>query len=234
MADKIAARGHRVLVVDDEPQMLTIVSFALQTHGFDTVTAPDAERAWEIIAEGGVDLIVLDIMLPGESGLDVCRRLRDQHGTPVLLLTARDEQEDRLIGLEAGADDYLVKPFHPRELALRAAGILHRATRTEPRTFVAVRDLRIGILSMTVTLRGMRLSLSTTEYAMLLCLARHAGQVMSWRELVRQVWGSEPIAGDRQVVRTVIYRLRGRLGASSGDQGYVVTVRGAGYLMPAE
>ena len=116
----------RALIVDDEPQMLAIVEFALQTQGFECVTAPDAERAWRLLLTQDVDLAVLDVMLPGASGIELCRRIRSRLDVPVLLLTARGETEDRIVGFEAGADDYVAKPFSPREVALLAQALVRR------------------------------------------------------------------------------------------------------------
>lgn len=221
----------RVLVVDDEPQMLSIVSFALETQGFECVTAPSAESAWRILAEQHVDLIVLDIMLPGASGVELCRRVRSHHRIPVMLLTARGEVDDRVRGLEAGADDYVVKPFSPRELALRAQAVMRRTgagaddglVRNGPLTV----DTRIG----EVTYGQRRLEVSETEARLLAALAERAGEVVTWRELLNEVWATSSPIGGRQMVKTSVYRLRQRLASGLGLSTVIETVRGAGYAM---
>jgi DNA-binding response OmpR family regulator len=224
-------RLPRVLVVDDEPQMLTVVSFALETYDLEPVTAADAERALEILAEGDIDIVIADVMLPGLSGVELCQRIRAVGGPPVILLTAKGEIGDRLEGLEAGADDYIAKPFHPREVALRVNSVLRRPSRDALRV-VEVGDLRLDTGSMTATLAGARISLSAIEFRFLLVLARHAGDPMSPENLMREVWGAEAPFGAQEIVKATVHRIRTKLGQRANESEYVVTLRGVGYMMP--
>lgn len=222
----------RALIVDDEPQMLAIVEFALQTQGFECVTAPDAERAWRLLLTQDVDLAVLDVMLPGASGIELCRRIRSRLDVPVLLLTARGETEDRIVGFEAGADDYVAKPFSPREVALRAQALVRRtASRSQPADVVVNGGVRVNTLRRTLTCAGEVVHLSELETRLLATLARHAGEVVTWRELLNDVWSTTVLTGGREMVKTAVYRLRQRLPEPDGES-LVITVRGRGYLMP--
>ncbi|GAB47352.1 response regulator transcription factor [Mobilicoccus pelagius] len=218
------------LVVDDERQMVAIVEFALQTQGFDCVTAGSAEAAWHVLTSRHVDLVVLDRMLPGASGEDLCRRIRSVSDVPVLMLTAKGTENDRVDGFLAGADDYVTKPFSPRELALRAQALLRR-TRSRAQT-EALRNgpLVVDVPARTATWEGRALRLSDVEQRLLTVLARHAGSVVTWRDLLNEVWFTAETAGGRDMIKTTVYRLRQHLG--SGGERLIVTVRGTGYLMP--
>lgn len=222
----MTARNGRVLVVDDEPQMLDIVSFALETQSFEVDTAPDAETAWGLFECGSYQLAVLDVMLPGESGVDLCRRIREAGSTPVLLLTARSDVRDRIAGLEAGADDYVIKPFHPRELALRAEAIVRRTAKTAS-------SMRIGELVIgpsQVTVGGKLLPLTTTERALLTALVKAQGQATPTGDLLYAGWQIAEGPGAREMLKTAIYRLRRQL-RDAGVPLDIVAVRGLGYCL---
>ncbi|MCA0295514.1 MAG: response regulator transcription factor [Actinobacteria bacterium] len=221
----------RVLVVDDETQMVSIVSFALETQGFVPSVARNAEQAWRMLCDERFDLVVLDVMLPGASGIQLTERIRATSDTPVVLLTARGEEEDRLRGLLAGADDYLTKPFSPRELALRAAAIIRRTRSRAPEQDVLVNGpLRIDRGRRQAQLDGVPLRLSGVEYELLVALAVRAGEPVEWRQLLNEVWHTAVLAGGRDMVKTAAYRLRHAIGPTADD--LIVTVRGVGYLMP--
>lgn len=220
----------RVLVVDDESQMVSIVTFALETQGFEPIGARSAEEAWRILDGGDFDLVVLDVMLPGASGVQLCQRIRATSDTPVILLTARGEEGDRLKGLMAGADDYVTKPFSPRELALRASAIIRR---TRGRTS-AVQTLTAGPVSVDQGHRrgyldGELLRLSDIEYRLLVALIRRAGEAVSWRTILNEVWHTGEALGGRDMIKTAVYRLRQQLGPQ-GD-ALIVAIRGVGYMM---
>lgn len=216
----------RALVVDDEPQMLSIVTFALETQGFTCVTAPDAEQAWRVISGEHLDLVVLDVMLPGASGVALCRRIRAQSDLPVILLTARAESEERIEGLEAGADDYITKPFAVRELMLRADRLVRRSMSAGRDG--AIGALRIDALNRTLTDEAVRLRLSDLELRLLQVLAERHGAVVTWRELLNEVWETSASEGGRQMVKTAVYRLRKRMEAA-GLPAIIETVPGVGY-----
>src|SRR5690606_13415819 len=161
----------RALVVDDERQMRDIVSFALETQGFTTVEAADAEKAWAACERQAFDVIVLDVMLPRASGISLCRRIRVLSDVPIILLTAKGEAADRVAGLEAGADDYVVKPFHPRELALRAMAVVRRYREGHAVSRIVNGGLVIDPRSFSALRDGERLNLTQSEFALLLALA---------------------------------------------------------------
>ncbi len=220
----------RVLVVDDETQMVSIVAFALETQGFEPVTARNAEEAWRLFGGGGFDLLVLDVMLPGASGVDLTRRVRTTSDVPIILLTARGEENDRLAGLLAGADDYVTKPFSPRELALRALAIVRRSRGVQPRNRLVNGPLRIDVDARSATLDDKALRLSDVELRLLTTLARNVGEVLTWYDLLNEVWFTAETQGGRDMIKTTVHRLRQRLG-DRGEQ-LIVAVRGTGYLMP--
>lgn len=217
----------RALVVDDEPQMRAIVTFALETKGFTCVTAASAAEAWGLLTSYDIHLAVLDIMLPRGSGLELTRRIRTQIGdVPIILLTARSEVEDRITGLEAGADDYLTKPFSPQELALRAQALVRRSfPDDESREHIG--ELAIDMDYLEATWRGRKLNVSATEVRLLAALMRHDGEVVTHRQLLSEAWGvTEP--GGREMVKTAIYRLRKTLEKSEVDV-VIRSHRGEGY-----
>ncbi len=184
------------LVVDDEPQMRYVITFALETQGFRCVSAASAESAWERLGQESFDLVILDVMLPGLGGVELCRRIRATSTTPIILLTALGDEEDRIAGLEAGADDYVTKPFSPRELALRASAVVRR---TASGTRDAVSNGALSILTATgeVAWEGRPVPLPDTEARLLAVLARHAGSIASWSDLLNEVWGTGESAGGR-------------------------------------
>ncbi|QTG76129.1 response regulator transcription factor [Trueperella pecoris] len=217
----------RALVVDDEPQMLAIVAFSLETKGFTCVSAASVAEAWRHMSTYEFHLAVVDIMLPHGSGLELTRRIRAQSDLPIILLTARSDVEDRIEGLEAGADDYLTKPFSPQELALRAQALLRRSFPAEDG-----RD-RLGGLAVNMdfleaTWHGRKLNVSGTEVRLLAALMRHGGDVATHRQLLNEAWGVSEAAGGREMVKTAIYRVRKTL-EKSGVGVVIRSHRGEGY-----
>ena len=213
--------------------MVDIVSFALETQGFQIVEALDAEQAWKAFQTNDFDIIVLDVMMPRMSGLTLCQRIRQESDVPVMLLTARGEVDDRVAGLEAGADDYVVKPFHPRELALRAQAIVRRFRERADGARIVVDDLVVDPRSASASLGGERLTLTQSEFRLLQMLASRLDEVVTWDELLHVVWGTDSLIGGREMVKTAVYRLRAKLGDSPTDPRYIHTVRGRGYRMPS-
>ena len=225
----------RVLVVEDEADIAALVAYQLTREGFRVETAADSSQALSSIEREVPDLLVLDRMLPGVSGDEILRMLRKQpatRGLPVLMLTAKREQEDRIEGLELGADDYLTKPFSPRELALRVRSILRRVAQPTPEA--GGRILRAGTLAVDVsahsaTLDGESLHLTPTEFRLLEALLERRGRTQSRRQLLERAWDVEPEAARRIHTRTVDMHVR-RLRAKLGHAGtWVETVRGFGY-----
>ncbi len=227
------SRVPLILVVDDEAAMVSIVTYALRAQGFRTVSAADTAQARRLLENGDetVDLVVLDVMLPRESGVDLCRHIRAATDIPVILLTAKGEIDDRVKGLEAGADDYVVKPFSPRELALRVDAVLRRGRPRQAADIVEIGDLRVDRTNMRVTLSGHPVDVSTIEYRVLCVLADQVGAVVRWQDLLEHVWHPQSTRGGRAMLKTTIYRLRAKLGDDSLRPTYIVTVRGVGYQM---
>ncbi len=217
-----------ILVVDDEPDIVEIIQYNLEKSGFDVIVAADGPVALEKARDETPDLIVLDLMLPGLEGTDVCRILKQDDRTrsiPILMLTAKSEEIDRIIGLELGADDYVVKPFSPREIALRIRNILRR--RSAPETLGPVRagPLVIDVEGHHVSVSGSTVSLTATEFKLLAILFQRRGRVQTREELLDVVWGYDYM-GYGRTVDAHIKRLREKLGEAAG---MVETVRGVGY-----
>lgn len=219
------------LIVDDEKQMLEIVSFALETQGFNTTTATDAAQAIALFQSRNFEILILDVMLPEFSGIWLCEQVRRVSNVPIIMLTAKGEIADRVAGLEAGADDYVVKPFHPRELALRAQAIVRRSRENQKTEIIRLDGLVIDPKNGTVLLRGNRLSLSQSEFRLLMTLALRVGEITDVEYLLREVWGAESLVGGKEMVKTAIYRLRIKLEDSLTNPQFIQTVRGQGYRM---
>jgi two-component system phosphate regulon response regulator PhoB len=223
--------GSRILVVEDEPDLADLVALNLRQEGHEVVIAHDGATALAEIQRRQPDLLVLDVMLPDISGLEVCRRLRRNAQTirlPVIMLTARNDEVDRVVGFEVGADDYVPKPFSPRELVLRVDAILRRTIATPeiggPQV-IALGDLVIDVPAHRVEVQGEEILLTALEFRLLLDLASRAGRVQSRDALLERVWGYSPNVETR-TVDTHVKRLREKLGAGA-DQ--IETVRGVGY-----
>jgi two-component system response regulator VicR len=221
----------KVLVVDDELPIVQALSYNLKQAGYQVLVARDGEEALAQARQHLPDLIVLDLMLPKLDGLDVCRALRRERDVPIIMLTARDDEIDRVVGLELGADDYVVKPFSVRELLARIKNVLRRRQPVEDVASGGI--LRAGALTIdtashTAEYDGTALELTMLEFALLYTLARHMGQVLSREQLIEQVWGYD-YDGDGRVVDAVIKRLRHKLRQIA--PGMIVTVRGLGYKL---
>lgn len=229
-----APEAPLVLIVDDEEQMTAIISFALETQGLRTSTASDATAARALLDSEPIELVVLDVMLPGESGIELCRSLRETSDVPVILLTALGEVDDRVAGLTAGADDYLTKPFSPRELALRVQAILRRSSGSTSVADSAGQALRCGPLRVDLewggaSWDGAELDLPETELRLLGRLVQDAGRAVPLRTLLHEVWGTSRAEGGRDMVKSMIYRLRQQLRAQGAPADLIEAVRGQGY-----
>ncbi len=227
-----------VLVVDDEPNLVALVQGYLVREGYHALTATDGPSALEIAREQRPDLVILDIMLPGLDGIEVCRRLRQFSDAYVLMLTARAEEIDKIIGLSVGADDYLTKPFSPRELVARVKAMLRRPRQQvgSASALEAAEPLRFGEMLIDearheVRQRGELVPLTAREFALLLALARHPGRVFTRALLLEQVWGAEYY--DDHVVDVHVGNLRRKLEDDAASPLYIETVRGVGYRFRA-
>jgi two-component system KDP operon response regulator KdpE len=223
-----------VLAVDDEAGILRLIRLELSEQGFRVVVAADGEEAVRTFEQQRPDVVVLDIMLPDMSGLEVMRRLRERSNTPIILLTARDHDEDKVRGLELGADDYVVKPFNPQELTARVRAVLRRAVReSNGESMVVAGDVEIDLDKRLVTKSGEPVSLTRTEWMLLQHLASNAGRVMLNTELLSKVWGPEYI-DDLQYLRVWISRLRSKLETDHTQPSVIKTLQGIGYLLDVE
>lgn len=225
------APDRRILVVDDEPDIIELVTYNLRKEGFEVIPARDGEEGMAQIRRGRFDLVILDLMLPGMPGLDICRFIRskpDTHALPVIMLTARSEETDRVVGLETGADDYMTKPFSPRELIARVRAVLRRSELRESVATVRLGDLEVNPEAYTVSKRGDPVSLSATEFRLLLYLAQRQGRVFSRDQLLDAVWKDEAYVEPR-TVDVHIRRLRAQIEDDPSRPRYVKTRRGIGY-----
>ena len=223
-------RPVRVLVVDDDPTVLDVLSRYLMRDGYDVHGVADAEAATRILAGGvDVDLVILDIVLPSMDGLSFLRQLRTTSNVPVILLTARIGEADRIVGLDSGADDYVLKPFSPRELAARVRTALRRAKPAVLEPSLEFNGLVIDPRSRTVTVQGRRLEMRAREFDLLAFIAASPRQVFSRRQLLAHVWNSSTEFTDVSTVTVHVRRLRLAIEDDPLDPRWIVTVRGIGY-----
>jgi two-component system response regulator MtrA len=215
------------LVAEDEPQITMIIEYILTNRGFRCVVARDGVRALELFREQKPDVVLLDVTMPRLGGLEVCRRIRVQSEVPVLLVTAHSETDDILAGFEAGADDYVSKPFDPRVLATRVDNAMRRGARPAPEQ-LDLAGFAIDSASRVVRVDGAQVALSTVEWRVLAALADRLDEVVSWRSLLSHAWDTEEWAGGRELVKATVYRLRQRLNRAAA---HIETVRGEGYRL---
>lgn len=226
----------KILVVDDEKPISDIVKFNLAKEGYDVYTAYDGEEGLEKVTEVEPDLILLDLMLPKMDGLEVAREVRKTYDMPIIMVTAKDSEIDKVLGLELGADDYVTKPFSNRELVARVKANLRRgATATKEVEEIAPSELVIGDLTIhpdayMVTKRGETIELTHREFELLFYLAKHIGQVMTREHLLQTVWGYDYF-GDVRTVDVTVRRLREKIEDNPSHPNYLVTRRGVGYYL---
>ena len=229
MRSTLRLEQHRVLVVDDDEQVRTVVAWQLEAEGFAVSGAADGATALGEIEARPPDLIVLDLSLPQVDGLDVLTRLRRTSAIPVIVLTGRGGETDRIIGLDLGADDYLVKPFSPGELAARVRSVLRRTTPGELSGRLEFGDLVIDTTRRDVIIDGTPVELTAKEFDVLVFLARSPRQVFTRAQLLKRVWGSSPEWQDPATVTQHVHRLRQKLETDPHDPVRLRTVRGVGY-----
>jgi two-component system response regulator MtrA len=217
----------RILVVDDDPALAEMLGIVLRSDGFEPSFVADGDRALAAFRATKPDLVLLDLMLPGVDGIDVCRQIRAESGTPIVMLTARTDTVDIVLGLESGADDYVVKPFKPKELVARIRARMRRfdAVDTEALT---IGDVAIDVAGHTVSRDGEPINLTPLEFDLLVCLARKPHQVFTREVLLEQVWGYRH-AADTRLVNVHVQRLRSKVEHDPENPEIVVTVRGVGY-----
>jgi DNA-binding response OmpR family regulator len=225
---------HKILVIDDEREIVKLVRAYLERAGFRVVTASDGQEGLTVFRHEKPDLVVLDLSLPRIDGLDVCRTIRRESNTPVIMLTARVEEQDRLIGLELGADDYIAKPFSPREVAARVRAVLRRVSPapSAPETITAG-DVTLDLMRHTASVAGRPIDLTPTEFALLRAMAGQPGRAFSRMELLDAVQG-EAYEGYERTVDTHIKNLRAKIEPDQKFPRYIITVYGVGYKFSEE
>ncbi len=222
-----AGRHGRVLVVDDDASLAEMLTIVLRQEGFDPVVCPTGDAALAMFREHRPDVVLLDVMLPGLDGVDVCKQLRAESGVPIVMLTARGDTVDVVVGLESGADDYMVKPFKPKELVARIRARMRRFDEPAPEQ-ITIGDLSIDVAGHDVRRAGESITLTPLEFDLLLCLARRPWQVFTREVLLEQVWGYRH-AADTRLVNVHVQRLRSKIEHDPERPMIVVTVRGVGY-----
>ena len=223
--------GSTVLVVEDDPHTVEVVRLYLQRDGHSVLTAPDGMSGLQLFREGRPDLVVLDLMLPGMDGLQVCRTIRQESDVPIVMLTARVEEEDRVAGLELGADDYVTKPFSLRELAARVRAVLRRTIQDDAErspTTLTYAEISMDTQMRTVSVGDSPLKLTPTEFRLLALLLREPGKTFTRDQIIDRVFGYDFDGFDR-TVDSHVYSLRRKLDAAAKDRRYIQTVYGVGY-----
>ncbi|MCB0118693.1 MAG: response regulator transcription factor [Anaerolineales bacterium] len=226
--------AKRILIVDDEPRYLRLLEANLRTEGYDVVTAQDGMQALDVFSSNPIDLVLMDVMMPRLDGFGATQRLREFTNVPIVILTARGEEQDRVRGLDLGADDYLVKPFSATELLARVRAVLRRAhtpSDTSQVRFFTHEDLKIDFARAEVWRGEEPVSLSATEYRLLLQFAHNVGKILTSEDLLTSVWGVE-YKNDKEILWVSIARLRQKLENDAHTPRHIVTRSGLGYLMP--
>ncbi|CAN5427444.1 two-component system response regulator MtrA [soil metagenome] len=222
-----AAANGKVLVVDDDAALAEVLTIVLRNEGFEPSVCNVGSQALAAFREHRPDLVLLDLMLPGMDGIDVCKAIRAESGVPIVMLTAKNDTVDIVVGLESGADDYVVKPFKPKELVARIRARVRKLADDTPE-IITIGDLTIDVAGHTVRRDGEAISLTPLEFDLLLCLARRPWQVFSREVLLEQVWGYRH-AADTRLVNVHVQRLRSKIEHDPEHPDVVVTVRGVGY-----
>ncbi|BAE82610.1 response regulator transcription factor [Desulfitobacterium hafniense] len=219
----------RILVVDDDERIREIVRLYLEAEGFETDEAENGNIALEKVRNGTFDLIILDLMIPGLDGWTVCKVLRKETQIPIIMLTAKGEENDRILGFDLGADDYIVKPFSPRELCARVKAVLRRLDgETSKEHLITFTGFTINQITREIMVEGKEVKLTTKEFDLLLVLAKNPGQIFTRDQLLDSVWDFD-YCGDSRTVDTHINRLRSKFDSQVGFSDFIQTVRGVGY-----
>ncbi len=226
-----ASSMAKIMVVEDEPALVDALEYGLSSEGFEVASATDGEVALKVFERERPDLVVLDLMLPKLPGTEVCKRIRRTSSVPIIMLTAKDTEIDKVVGLELGADDYLTKPFSMRELVARIRAVLRRGVELQDGDVNAateVRGVRIDPDRHEVTVRGSPTELPPKEFALLEFLVRNAGRVLTRDLLIDRIWGADYV-GDTKTLDVHVKRLRGRIEEDPHDPRLLLTIRGVGY-----
>jgi len=230
----------KILIVEDEKPISEILEYTMMREGYDAVCSFDGAEALQLALDGNFDLILLDVMLPGLDGFEVCRRVREKLDTPIIMLTAREEEADKVMGLELGADDYMTKPFSHAELVSRIKANIrryHGETRALPtgapvsENVIVIGDIRIDTKKYSVSKNGRDISLSKKEYDLLEFFAKNRGTVFQREEIMEKVWGYDGFYGDLRTVDVTLSRIRKKIEQNPAEPEYIQNKRGVGYYM---
>src|SRR5436190_1126417 len=233
------AKKTTILAADDDPQLLRLITRNLQLEGYDVLAASDGQQALELIENNSLDLVLLDVMMPRMDGFTVCYRVREFSSVPIIIITARGQDQDKVRGLDLGADDYLTKPFSVDELLARVRAVLRRAQFTANehahvlRTTITIGDLVVDYAQHQVTMAGQEVPLTPIEYRILAYLSQNAGRVVTQDLLLEHVWGSEYL-GESHMLQVNINRLRHKIESDPTHPLYILTKVGIGYLLAAQ
>ena len=223
--------GKRILLVDDEPLILKPLKYQLEMEGYETELAMDGEEALEKFFAQSFDFVLLDVMLPKLDGLTVCQRIRERSSVPIIMLTAKGEDMDKILGLEYGADDYMTKPFNTLEVRTRIRAVLRRVNATQPlddKKLIRVRDMEVNLLKRTVVIGGREVKLTAKEFDLLQLLITHRGCPFSRQDILKTVW-KEPYGGDDRTVDVHVRRLREKVERDTEHPVFILTVWKVGY-----
>ena len=221
---------RKILLVDDEKTLVKALIFNLEKEGYQVIPAYDGEEALKKMEGENPDLLILDLMLPGVDGFEVCRRVRKNYDIPIIMLTAKGDDIDKILGLELGADDYITKPFNPRELLARVKAILRRSNtqNSSIKNLIKVQDLQIDLYQLRVRVKDQEIDLTSKEFALLNLMASNPGRVYSREQLLEQIWGYN-YYGDARTVDVHIRHLREKIETDPSNPRYILTVWGTGY-----
>ena len=224
----------RILIVEDEASFSEALAYTLEKEGYDVTVAEDGVSAVDVFDQEGADLVLLDLMLPGQPGTEVCRQIRQRSQVPVIMLTAKDSEIDKVVGLELGADDYVTKPYSSRELLARVRAVLRRHVDTDidEGSMISAGPVRMDVERHTVEVGGEAASLPLKEFELLEMLLRNAGRVLTRGQLIDRVWGSDYV-GDTKTLDVHVKRLRAKIEPDPSSPRHLITVRGLGYKFDA-
>lgn len=225
--------AHRVLLVDDDARLQELLAAYLSQNGFDVTGAADGRKGLAALEASSFDIVLLDVMMPGLDGIEVCRRIRATSRIPIVMLTAKGDETDRVVGLELGADDYVAKPFSPRELLARLRALLRRAQPTPETQALTIGDLAIDVDGRVVTLAGRQVDLTGIEFDILVTLAKRAGRVVA-RDGILSAAGRDDVTVGERTVDVHVSHLRQKLGDDPRSPTRIKTVRGVGYVLAKE
>lgn len=233
-------RKRKILIVEDEKNIADIIEYNIQKQGFETDVAYDGEKGLGLALSEGYDLILLDVMLPKMDGFEICRRVRQRLDTPIIMLTAREEERDKIMGLDLGADDYMTKPFSTAELISRIKanirrysgdGVRQTSSNPEDDEIIRIDELEINCTDMSVKKNGVMISLSKQQYELLVFLARNRGKKYRQEMLLKDVWGYDDFYGDIRTVDVTVTRLRKQIEDNPSEPRYIKNKRGMGYYI---